>query len=63
MQKLARQRHGTPAQVFFRFLLDIGLVPLTGTTSEQHMQEDLQVLQWPSLDPDSIFQLKGLIHD
>ncbi|CAF4440283.1 unnamed protein product, partial [Adineta steineri] len=37
--------------------------PLTGTTDEKHMKEDLQALQWPSLDNDSISKLKKLIHD
>jgi diketogulonate reductase-like aldo/keto reductase len=63
VQKLAQERHGTPAQVFFRFLLDIGLTPLTGTTDEKHMKEDLQVLQWPSFDNDSITKLKKLVHN
>lgn len=30
-----------PAQVIFRFAMQIGMLPLTGTTSKQHMQEDL----------------------
>lgn len=29
------------AQVIFRFAMQIGMLPLTGTTSRQHMQEDL----------------------
>jgi diketogulonate reductase-like aldo/keto reductase len=37
------QRLGTgPAQVIFRFAMDVGMLPLTGTTSEQHMKEDLK---------------------
>ncbi|CAF0959938.1 unnamed protein product [Adineta ricciae] len=63
VKQLAQQRHGTSAQVLFRFLLDIGLTPLTGTTNEQHMKEDLNVLEWPSLDNESIEKLKKLIHD
>jgi aryl-alcohol dehydrogenase-like predicted oxidoreductase len=43
--------------------MDIGLTPLTGTTSEKHMKEDLQVLQWQSLDQESVAKLKKLIHD
>jgi diketogulonate reductase-like aldo/keto reductase len=36
-------RLGTgPAQVIFRFSQQIGILPLTGTTSQQHMKEDLQ---------------------
>jgi diketogulonate reductase-like aldo/keto reductase len=38
------KRLGTgPLQVIFRFAQHIGILPLTGTTSEQHMKEDLQV--------------------
>ena len=33
----------TIPQIVFRFAMQIGLLPLTGTTSEQHMREDLQV--------------------
>jgi diketogulonate reductase-like aldo/keto reductase len=31
--------------VIFRFAMQIGMLPLTGTTSEHHMQEDLQAEQ------------------
>jgi diketogulonate reductase-like aldo/keto reductase len=35
-------RHGrTPAQVVFRFALQVGMIPLTGTSSPRHMQDDL----------------------
>ena len=34
-----------PAQVIFCFAMQIGMLPLTGTTSEQHMKEDLQAQQ------------------
>ncbi len=37
------KRLGTgPQQVIFRFAMQIGILPLTGTTSEQHMKEDVQ---------------------
>ncbi|MGH7844276.1 MAG: aldo/keto reductase family protein [Candidatus Binatia bacterium] len=40
------KRLGTgPAQIIFRFAMQIGMLPLTGTTSEQHMKEDLQAEQ------------------
>jgi diketogulonate reductase-like aldo/keto reductase len=36
------QRAGVgPAQVIFRFAMQVGMLPLTGTTSAQHMKEDL----------------------
>ncbi|MFN2556144.1 MAG: aldo/keto reductase family protein [Nitriliruptorales bacterium] len=41
------QRHGrTPAQVIFRFALQLGMIPLTGTTNPHHMGEDLSVYEF-----------------
>jgi diketogulonate reductase-like aldo/keto reductase len=41
------QRSGkTPAQVVFRFALQVGMLPLTGTTSPAHMGEDLAALEF-----------------
>ncbi len=34
----------TPAQVVFCFALNVGMLPLTGTTSAAHMKEDLDVV-------------------
>jgi len=40
------QRLGTGlAQVVFRFAMQVGMLPLTGTTNLQHMKEDLQAEQ------------------
>jgi diketogulonate reductase-like aldo/keto reductase len=40
------QRLGTGlAQVIFRFAIQVGMLPLTGTTNPQHMKEDLQAEQ------------------
>lgn len=33
----------SPAQILFRYLAHVGVTPLTGTTSAQHMHEDLSV--------------------
>ena len=33
-------------QVWYRFVMQLGLYPLNGTTSSQHMRDDLQVEQW-----------------
>lgn len=38
---LARRRGMTPAQLVFRFALDVGMTPLTGTRDAAHMTEDL----------------------
>ena len=36
----------TPAQILFRYLTHIGVVPLTGTKSETHMREDLAIFDF-----------------
>ena len=41
---IAKRVGGNPLQVIFRFALQIGMLPLTGTTNEQHMKDDLAVL-------------------
>lgn len=46
LQKLALKYQKTPEQIFFRVLIDIGIVPLTGTCSEKHMQEDLEIFNF-----------------
>ncbi len=52
------QRLGTGfPQIIFRFAMQIGMVPLTGATSQQHMREDLQAEQL-SLSTEEIFVLK-----
>ena len=40
------QRLGTGlAQVVFRFAMQVGMLPLTGTTNQQHMKDDLEAEQ------------------
>lgn len=43
IQSAATRLETGPAQVIFRFAQQIGMLPLTGTTSAQHMKEDLAV--------------------
>lgn len=57
---LARQLRRTEAQVFFRFLTQIGIVPLTGTRSDQHMQEDLQIFEF-NVPEESLPRLQDLL--
>ncbi len=42
---IAKRLGTAPAQIIFRFAMQIGMLPLTGTTSQQHMKEDLQAEQ------------------
>jgi len=46
LQHIATRRQLNPSQVFFRYLTQIGIVPLTGTTSVTHMQEDLAIFEF-----------------
>jgi len=47
------QRLGTGlAQIVFRFAMQVGMLPLTGTTNPQHMKEDLQAEQLTLTDED-----------
>src|SRR5580693_5326002 len=46
MTILAATYKRTPAQILFRYLTQIGVVPLTGTKSETHMREDLSIFEF-----------------
>jgi len=43
LHSIAQSHHKTESQIFFRFLTQLGIVPLTGTSSELHMKEDLEI--------------------
>jgi diketogulonate reductase-like aldo/keto reductase len=43
---LASKHRRTPAQILFRYLTQIEVVPLTGTRTETHMCEDLAIFEF-----------------
>lgn len=43
LNQIAKRYGCSAAQVVFRFALEVGMIPLTGTTDAQHMQADLKV--------------------
>jgi len=47
---IAQSKQKTPAQILFRYLNQKGIVPLTGTTSKTHIQEDLSILEFELQD-------------
>jgi diketogulonate reductase-like aldo/keto reductase len=54
------QRHGrSAAQIVFRFAIEVGMIPLTGTTNAQHMQADLDIFSF-ALDATEIEQIANL---
>jgi diketogulonate reductase-like aldo/keto reductase len=53
-------RHGRSlSQIVFRFALDVGMIPLTGTTDPDHMRADLDVFDF-RLDPEEVKLIEGL---
>lgn len=62
IKNLATQYQRTAAQVFFRYLSQIGVVPLTGTTSADHMQEDLAIFEF-KLTPDECKAIGELLEE
>ena len=50
MTALATTYHRTAPQILYRYLTQIGIVPLTGTKSETHMREDLAIFDFELTD-------------
>jgi len=48
--RLAASYQVTPAQVLFRYLTQVDVVPLTGTKSEAHMRDDLAIFDFTLSD-------------
>lgn len=64
---LAAAHRRTPPQILFRYLTQIGVVPLTGTRSQTHMREDLSVFEFElnaaeRRTVDKIFALRGSLN-
>jgi len=45
VRRLSLEYGRTPAQILFRYLTQVGVTPLTGTTSEAHMREALAIFE------------------
>lgn len=59
--KIADRYEKTPQQIVFRFALDVGMIPLTGTTSEQHMRDDLEVFAF-RLEREEVQRIENLVN-
>jgi diketogulonate reductase-like aldo/keto reductase len=60
LHSMATKYECSTNQVFFRYLTQIGIVPLTGTTSATHMQEDLSIFEF-QLNPNECASIEALI--
>jgi diketogulonate reductase-like aldo/keto reductase len=56
---IARQHSRSVAQVVFRFALEVGMVPLTGTTDAEHMRADLNIFDF-RLEPEEVERIDRL---
>jgi diketogulonate reductase-like aldo/keto reductase len=61
VRTLARHHGRTPAQILFRYLTQIGIVPLTGTRSAAHMRQDLAIFDF-ELTPDQCESMNALLY-
>jgi len=57
--QIAKLRGRTVSQVVFRFTLEVGMVPLTGTSDAAHMKADLEVFDF-HLEPEELELIEGL---
>lgn len=46
MRAAAQQRGCQPEQVWYRFVMQLGITPLNGSTTLAHVRDDLRVLDW-----------------
>ena len=58
--RIAERLDCTVAQLVFRFALDVGMLPLTGTTDAAHMRQDLDAVALPPLDAGDVRALETL---
>lgn len=59
MQEIARRHDRSIAQIVFRFALDVGMIPLNGTSDANHMRADLNVFDF-QLDRAEIEQIERI---
>ena len=59
MRAIAEKYATGVAQVIFRFAMQIGMVPLTGTTNAHHMADDLRVDRF-TLSPDELLRIETI---
>ncbi len=57
--RIANECRRTPAQVVFRFAMQVGMIPLTGTSSTVHMREDLDCFTF-ELEPSHVEAIERL---
>jgi diketogulonate reductase-like aldo/keto reductase len=59
MLRIAKHHGRTVSQIVFRFALDVGMIPLTGTTDPAHMKADLEVFDF-CLEPEEVERIERM---
>ncbi len=59
VRAMAVRYKATLAQLIFRFAMQVGMLPLTGTTNPQHMKEDLECERF-NLLPEEVVQIETI---
>lgn len=59
MLQIAKRHGRTVSQIVFRFAIDVGMMPLTGTTDVNHMRADLRVFDF-ALTPAEVATIDAL---
>lgn len=59
IRAMAEKHETGPAQIVFRFSQQIGMLPLTGTTNQQHMKEDLSCERF-TLEPEELKLIESI---
>jgi diketogulonate reductase-like aldo/keto reductase len=62
LTRIARRHGRNIAQVIFRFAVDVGMVPLTGTTNGDHMRADLEIFDF-CLESEEVGRIEELGND
>ena len=57
LARIARRHGREVCQIIFRFALDVGMLPLTGTTGAGHMRSDLEAFDF-HLEPEEVEWIK-----
>ena len=63
VKQIANKYNLTSEQVFFKFVIQIGISPLTGTTNKEHMIQDLNVLDHRDFTNEELKSIACLIKE
>lgn len=61
MAQLSRKYGKTPEQLFFRFVQALGVVPLTGSSNREHLEQDLATLSF-DMEEQDLQLLQTMLH-